>query len=320
MNRLQDAALKNRTAWLSIFSNTTLVILKLIVGLYVGAVSLISEALHSGTDLIASLIAFWAVHKSEVPPDAEHDYGHGKYENLSAAIEALLIVAAAVGIVYEAVGKFTGGEKPQDLSYGIGIMVVAIVINFFVSRRLQKVGKLTGSQALEADGLHLAADIWTSVGVLTGLALMELTGWAWLDPLIAIFMAGIIFRAGWRMVVESTAELTDASLPPEEEARIGKIFDSVPEVKGWHCLRTRRSGSYKLLDVHILFDGRMPLARVHAVCDEIERAIRAEFGTFDVLIHAEPLAGHTDDTKESVYREAHDTRPLSPLEKEELER
>ena len=303
--------LKKRTAWLSIFSNTILVILKLMVGLYVGAVSLISEALHSGTDLIAALIAFWAVHKSELPPDLEHDYGHGKYENLSAAVEALLIVGAAIGIVYEAVEKFHTAETPAFLSYGIAIMVFAIFINFLVSRRLIHVAKVTGSQALEADGLHLSADIWTSVGVLTGLVLMQVTGWAWLDPVIAIFVAGIIFRAGWRMIVESTAELTDASLAPEEEAAIGAIFDEVPEVRGWHCLRTRRSGSYKLLDVHILFDGSMHLSRVHAVCDEIEQAIRSQFGTFDVLIHAEPVDGHTEDTKKSVYEEAHDTHTLA---------
>ena len=146
--------------------------------------------------------------------------------------------------------------------------------------------------------------------MLLGLVLMQVTGWAWLDPVIAIFVAGIIFRAGWRMIVESAAELTDASLAPEEEEAIGAIFDHVPEVRGWHCLRTRKSGSYKLLDVHILFDGNMHLLRVHAVCDEIEQAIRAQFGTFDVLIHAEPVDGHTQDTKTSVYEEAHDTRPL----------
>ena len=308
---MQDtAALKRRTAWLSIFSNTTLVILKLIVGLYVGAVSLISEALHSGTDLIAALIAFWAVRKSDAPPDLEHDYGHGKYENLSAAVEALLIVGAAVGIVYEAVDKFATGEVPETLSYGIVIMLVAIAVIFAVSRRLLSVAKLTGSQALEADGLHLTADIWTSVGVLGGLVLMQLTGWAWLDPVIAIFVAGIIFRAGWRMIVESTKELTDESLPPDEEYRIGEIIETSPEVRGWHCMRTRKSGSYKLLDVHILFDGNMHLSRVHAVCDEIEQAIRAQFGTFDVLIHAEPVDGHTQDTKKSVYEDAHDTHPL----------
>ena len=303
---MQDmVTLKRRTAWLSIFSNTTLVILKLIVGIYVGAVSLISEALHSGTDLIAALIAFWAVRKSDAPPDLEHDYGHGKYENLSAAVEALLIVGAAVGIVYEAVDKFWAGEVPETLFCGIIIMLVAIAVNFAVSRRLLSVAKLTGSQALEADGLHLTADIWTSIGVLAGLVLMQVTGWAWLDPVIAIFVAGIIFRAGWRMIVESTRELTDESLPAADEEKIGKIFDDVPEVRGWHCLRTRKSGSYKLLDVHILFDGNMHLSQVHAICDEIEQAIRKEFGTFDVLIHPEPDMGHAEETKVSVYQEAH---------------
>ena len=109
----RNAALKQRTAYLSIISNTTLVVLKLIVGIYVGAVSLISEALHSGVDLIAALIAFWAVRKSVTPPDVEHDYGHGKYENLSAAVEAVLIVAAALGIVYEAVDKFHASAVPE---------------------------------------------------------------------------------------------------------------------------------------------------------------------------------------------------------------
>ena len=289
--------LKRRTAWLSIISNTVLVILKLIVGFYVGAVSLISEALHSSVDLLAALIAFWAVRKSVAPPDMEHDYGHGKFENLSAAIEALLIVGAALGILYESVSKFQEATVPEYLGYGVVIMLISIIINLLVSRRLIQVAKKTGSQALEADGLHLQSDIWTSVGVLVGLWLMEVTGWAWLDAVIAIFVAGIIFRAGWHMVVESTRELTDASLPEDQEKRIMEIIDSVPEVEGFHCLRTRRSGSYKMLDVHVLFDGNMHLSRVHAVCDELEGKIRAEFGVFDILIHPEPGTFHEPESK-----------------------
>ncbi|MDD6383373.1 cation diffusion facilitator family transporter [Mitsuokella sp.] len=300
----KNAALKQRTAYLSIISNTTLVLLKLAVGIYVGAVSLISEALHSGVDLIAALIAFWAVRKSVTPPDTEHDYGHGKYENLSAAVEALLIVAAAIGILYESVMKFAESTVSDMLGYGIAIMAASIIINFFVSHRLIQVAKQTGSQALEADGLHLRADIWTSVGVLLGLVLMQITGWAWLDPLIAIFVAGIIFRAGWRMVIDSTMQLTDASLPEDEEERIRKIIESVPEVRGCHCLRTRRSGSYKLLDVHVLFDGTMHLSQVHAICDELEQLIRQEFGTFDIMIHPEPDGYHSKETKVSLYEEA----------------
>ena len=285
-------------------SNTTLVLLKLAIGIYVGAVSLISEALHSGVDLIAALIAFWAVRKSVMPPDMQHDYGHGKFENLSAAVEALLIVAAALGILYESVSKFGESAVPEFLEYGIAIMCIAIVINLIVSHRLISVAQQTGSQALEADGLHLQSDIWTSVGVLAGLALMKITGIALLDPLIAVFVAGIIFRAGWHMIRDSVLELTDASLPADEEARIMFLIESVPEVRECHCLRTRRSGSYKMLDVHVLFEGAMPLARVHAICDEVEKKIRREFGTFDIMIHPEPIEHHSDDTKVSQFYES----------------
>lgn len=293
--------LKKDTAYLSIISNTVLVLLKLFVGIWVGAVSLISEALHSSVDLLASLIAFWAVKKSVTPPDTEHDYGHGKFENLSAAVEALLIVAAAGGIVYEAFEHLGQDKVPEMLHFGVAIMAVSIIINLVVSQKLISVGKLTESQALEADGLHLRADVWTSVGVMLGLILMEFTGWAWLDGAIAIVVAVIIFREGWKMVVDSTMELTDVSLPEEQEDRIMAIIDSIPEVKGCHCLRTRKSGSYKLLDVHVLFDGNMHLAQVHAICDELEEEIRAEFGAFDILIHPEPAGNHEPETKAAQY-------------------
>ena len=167
--------LRERTAYLSIISNTTLVLLKLVVGFYVGAVSLISEALHSGVDLIAAFIAFWAVRKAVTPPDLEHDYGHGKYENLSAAVEAILIVGAAFYILYEAIINFQTAKVPEFLGLGVAIMVVSIIINLLVSSRLISVAKKTNSQALEADGLHLRSDVWTSVGVLVGLFIMQTT-------------------------------------------------------------------------------------------------------------------------------------------------
>ncbi|MBQ1460724.1 MAG: cation transporter [Selenomonas sp.] len=302
--------LKKDTAYLSIISNTVLVLLKLIVGIWGGAVSLISEALHSSVDLLASLIAFWAVKKSVTPPDMEHDYGHGKFENLSAAVEALLIVAAAGGIVYEAVEHMGQEKMPAMLELGVVIMLVSIVINLWVSQRLIKVGRMTDSQALEADGLHLRADVWTSVGVMLGLVLMQFTGWAWLDGVIAIVVAVIIFREGWKMVVSSTLELTDVSLPEEQESRIMAIIDAVPEVVGCHCLRTRKSGSYKLLDVHVLFNGNMHLSHVHAICDELEDQIRAEFGSFDILIHPEPAGIHAPETKESQYENAKKTAEI----------
>lgn len=282
-------ALKKQTAWMSIVSNTVLVILKLAVGLYVGALSLISEAIHSGVDLIAAFIAFWAVRKAVAPPDKEHDYGHGKFENLSSAVEALLIVGTAIFIIYEAIHKFNAPLDPEFLQYGVYIMIISIVVNYFVSRRLIAVAKKTDSQALEADGLHLQSDVWTSVGVMLGLVGMKVFGFLWLDPVIAIVVALIIFRAGYKMVMESARELTDSSLSPEEEKIIGEIIMEHKDLIGYHHLRTRKSGSYKLLDVHVTFEKDMPLYKVHDICDDIEHKIRQKMGNFDVTIHPEPV-------------------------------
>ena len=288
--------LKRKTAWLSVLSNTLLVILKLVVGIYVGAVSLISEAAHSAVDLLAAVIACYAVRKSAQPPDEAHAYGHGKFENLSSAIEALLIVFAAIWIVYESIRKFSNLTPPEFLEYGIIIMIISIVVNYFVSKRLIQVARMTHSQALEADGLHLQADIWTSCGVLIGLSAMKITGWLWLDPLIAIVVALIIFKAGYRMTVESAQELVDIRLPKEDEKIIEEIFQSHEAVLGYHKLRTRRSGAHRLLDVHIILDKNMHLYKVHEICDQLEGQIRQKLGMCDVVIHAEPL-GHHPETR-----------------------
>ncbi len=283
-----DSNLKERTARLSVISNTVLVVLKLIVGFYTGAVSIISEAAHSGFDLLASVIAFYAVRKADTPPDDDHAYGHGKFENLSGAIEAILIIVAAVWIVYEAGSKMNSAVVPGFLEYGIAIMIVSIAINYWVSERLFKVAKQTGSHALEADGLHLRADIWTSVGVLVGLVIIHVTGLAWLDPVIAIIVAGIVFKAGYGMTKKSLYELTDISLPEHEEQMIIDIIQSHKEVISFHQLRTRRSGSWRLIDMHLILYKDMHLNEAHDICDQIEAEIKQKLGSCDVVIHLEP--------------------------------
>lgn len=283
---------KQRTARLSVASNTLLVVLKLVVGVYTGAVSIISEAAHSAVDLVAALVAFYAVRKADLPPDSKHAYGHGKIENVSGAIEAVLIIGAALWIVYEALDKWHLAAVPEALELGIVIMVISIVVNYWVSERLLRVAKATESHALEADALHLRADIWTSVGVLAGLALIKVTGWAWLDPAIALVVAVIVFKAGYGMTKKSLYELTDIALPPEEEDRIGVIVNGHPEVISFHQLRTRRSGSYRLIDMHLVLYKDMHLDKAHAVCDQIEEEIKAQFGPCDVVIHIEPCGYH----------------------------
>lgn len=294
MLELVDNKLKERTARLSVISNTTLVILKLVVGFYTGAVSIISEAAHSAVDLLAAVIAFYAVRKADLPPDTNHAYGHGKIENLSGAIEAVLIIVAAIWIVYEAGGKLKGEYVPEFLEYGIMVMVISIIANYWVSSKLYKVAKQTGSHALEADALHLQADIWTSAGVLIGLVIIKITGLAWLDPAIAILVAGVVFKAGYGMTKKSLYELTDVSLPVEEEQLIIDVINSHTEVISFHQLRTRRSGSRRLIDMHLILYKDMHLNKAHTVCDQIEAEIKGKLQYCDVVIHIEPCDYHED--------------------------
>ena len=289
-----DSKLKERTARLSVISNTVLVVLKLVVGFYTGAVRIISEAAHSAVDLLASLIAFYAVRKADQPPDDNHAYGHGKVENLSGAIEAVLIIVAAIWIVYEAGHKIQSTYVPEFLEYGIVVMLISIVTNYVVSSRLHKVAVQTGSHALEADALHLQADIWTSAGVLIGLVLIKITGLAWIDPAIAIVVAGVVFKAGYGMTKKSLYELTDISLPLEEEQIIIDVINSHTEVISFHQLRTRRSGSRRLVDMHLVLYKDMHLNKAHTVCDQIEMEIKCKLEFCDVVIHLEPCDNHED--------------------------
>jgi len=292
---LLSFATKKGAASISVVSNSTLVVTKLGVGIFTGSVSVISEAAHSAVDLLAAMIAYYAVSTSDKKPDRNHAYGHGKIENISGAVEAVLIIVAAVWIIYEAVKKISAHEVPKDLEYGIAIMIISIIANYFVSRKLFKVAEATQSHALEADALHLEADIWTSIGVLVGLVAIKVTGLYWLDPVIAIVVAGIIFKVGYDMTRKSMRELNDLSLPDSEQAMLQAVFENHPMVKDYHGLRTRRSGSTRLVDVHILLESNLSLAQAHTVCDEIEARIKNLFTPCEVMIHQEPFVAMGTD-------------------------
>ncbi len=283
-----EITLKRRTACLSVLSNTLLVIGKLSIGILTGTVSLISEAIHSGVDLLAAAIACLAVRKSCLPPDQDHDYGHGKVENVSAAFESLLIIVAALSILYEAVSKFFHPQVPESLNLAIVIMLASSLINAIVSARLYYVGEKTGSEALKADGMHLRADVWTSAAVMAGIFLMKVTGWAILDPLIACLVALGILRVGYKMCRRSYDDLTDASLSDDEESKIGHIIMETPGVKGYHHLRTRISGSETIMDFHLELDRTLPLSQAHAISDKVESALQKKYGPCDPMIHLDP--------------------------------
>ncbi|HML33771.1 cation diffusion facilitator family transporter [Sporomusa sphaeroides] len=281
-------SLKQNTAKLSIIATSLLLILKLLVGMFTGTISVISEAIHSAVDLLATLIAYYAIRKAAASPDDNHHYGHGKFENISGTIEALLIVAAALWIIYEAYENYIQAHSPVFLAYGMIVMIVSIIVNYFVSHKMLTVAKLTNSPALEADALHLQTDIWTSGGILIGLFFLHITGWAWIDPVIAMVMAIIILKTGYTMIKKNIAELTDISLPKEEEQLISQIINQHDQVISLCQLRTRYSGSYRLIDMHLILDKHMPLDEAHSICDQIEAAIRHHLGIYDVMIHLEP--------------------------------
>ncbi len=284
-------SLKQNTAQLSVIATLLLLILKLLVGMYTGTISILSEAIHSAVDLLATLIAYYAIRKSATSPDDNHHYGHGKFENVSGASEALLIVAAALWIIYEAYEKYSHANSPVFLEYGMIVMLVSIAVNYFVSHKMMTVAKQTGSPALEADALHLQTDIWTSGGILVGLFFLHITGWSWIDSAIAMIVAIVILKAGYSMIKKNISELTDISLPKEEEQLISQIINQHDQVISIGQLRTRHSGSYRLIDMHLILDKHMPLDKAHAICDQLEATIKHHFGICDVMIHLEPNEG-----------------------------
>jgi cation diffusion facilitator family transporter len=276
---------KVKVAQLSIISNTSLIVMKIIVGVFSGSVSILSEAIHSGLDLIAAIISYFSVRISGIPADNDHPYGHGKYENVSGVIEALLIFIAAIWIMYEASKKIMHRDKIEALGWGFAIMVISALINFYISRRLYKVARETDSIALEADALHLKTDVYTSAGVSIGLLLILITGKTILDPIIAILVALFIIRESYVLLRNAYNPLLDASLPENEIETIRTILES--NSISYHNLRTRKSGSQKFVDLHVEMPELTPLKEVHEKCDEIEALIKAEISNTEVNIHME---------------------------------
>jgi len=278
---------KIKAARMSIFSNISLIIMKLVAGLLSGSVSIISEAIHSGMDLLASFIAFFSVRMSDSPPDREHPYGHGKFENISGVIEAVLIFIAAGWIIYEAIHRIIKPAAVENIEIGVAVMAVSAVVNFFISRKLYKVAKRTDSIALEADALHLKTDVYTSFGVALGLLLIWLTGWHFLDPIVAISVAILILKESYTLLRNAYSPLLDSSLSLKENL----IIEEVLQKRGlaFHNLRTRKSGQYRFADLHLEMPENIALKDVHGICDEIEEEIKSKINHIEIQIHVEPV-------------------------------
>jgi len=291
---------KTRVASLSVISNTVLVIFKAIVGILIGSVAVLSEAIHSGMDLIAALIAFFAVKMSGKEADEDHAFGHTKVESISAAIEALLIFVAAVWIIYEAVRKLINPQPLETVGWGIAVMLISTIANLIVSRLLFKVGKETDSAALIADGWHLRTDVYTSAGVMAALSLIWLGRYffpdlnlVWLDPVVAIAVALLILHAAYDLTMRAAQDLIDRSIPREEKEWMQNYLSALhPTVRSFHRLRTRKAGATRFINIHLALDSRLTVSESHRIGDEIVAAFKVHFPhDIDVIVHIEPCDG-----------------------------
>jgi len=292
---MNQATTKSRAARISVLSNTTLVVGKLVVGLAIGSVSVLSEAIHSGMDLVAALIAWWAVKASSAPADDEHPFGHGKFENLSGAVEALMILSAAAWIVIESVRKLAHPTPVQSVGLGIAIMGVSAVVNLFVSSWLMKVGRQTDSVALVADAWHLRTDVYTSFGVMLGLVITWVAGWAfprrslhWIDPLVALLVAVFIVRTAVQLTLGAVSDLLDRRLPLEEVGQIRKYLTSRSDLLGFHDLRTRKAGPWRFVEVHLELPPEMTVRDSHSIAHSVSVDIQGQFPSTSVIVHVDP--------------------------------
>jgi len=282
--------MKMRAAGLSVASNSLLILLKIIAGALTGSVAILTEAVNSTLDLIASLVTFFSVRKADEPADEEHRYGHEKMENLAAAIEGMLILVGSGVIVFEAVRRLAMGGRVERVGVGIGVVAVSALANLVLSTYLGRVARATDSPALAGDAAHLRTDAYTSVGVLTGLALVQITGAEWVDPVVALLVGGLIVRAGTRLLRSSSRVLVDEALPEAELAVIREeLLAFGPRgILGYHKLRTRSAGARRYVDLHVQFRSGTTLEEAHATAHDLQDGISARLPNADVLIHLEP--------------------------------
>ena len=283
---------KKLVAGFSIASNVILSVLKIITGIMSGSLSIISEAIHSLSDFFASVLTLFSVVKSSKPADNDHPYGHGKYEDMAGFIEGILIIIASLFIFVEASKKILFGINIDTENYaGIIVMLIAVILNIIVSSLLFKVANDTNSISLYADGEHLRTDVYSSLGVLAGLIVIKITGYSLLDPVIAIIVAVVIFKAGYSISKKTCSNLLDHSVSDENINKIKKIIrtykDSVTLTR--NSLKARQVGPSKDIDMILQFPECTSICDCHKICDDIEKQIQLIYPNCSISIHSEPL-------------------------------
>jgi cation diffusion facilitator family transporter len=284
--------------WLSIAAALVTIALKALAWLLTGSVGLLSDALESLVNLAGACMALAMLSIAERPEDAGHGFGHGKAEYFSSGFEGLLILFAAIAMAMAAGERLLNPQPLEAVGVGLAVSAVAALINLLVGRVLLLTGRRQRSITLEADAHHLLTDVWTSLGVIIGVGAVALTGWLWLDPILALLVASNIVWTGWRLLRRSANGLMDASLPPEQQAQILEVLKSYRRQGiDFHALRSREAGARSFISLHVLVPGAWTVMRAHQLVEELESELRRELPHASVFIHIEPLedpASHQD--------------------------
>lgn len=282
-------------AKLSLVVVTGLIVLKVVVAVITGSISILAQAADSFLDLFAVAITFFAVGMATKPADKEHPFGHGKVEDIAAVVQAVLIFTAGGLIIYSAVHRIIVGATIELTEAGIGVMLVSIIVSVLLSRHLLKVSRTTDSIALEANARNIAVDVYSAAGVLAGLVAIRFTGLNILDPIIAMAVALFIMKAAYDVGRKSFGGLIDVKLPEAEEIEIKScIAEHYSEVVSFHQLRTRRAGSQRYIDLHLVMPKNASVEEAHRMCDHLEQDIESRLHYTSITIHVEPCSIECD--------------------------
>ena len=290
MEQSETSTLKLRAARYSIFTALTLALLKFVVGLLTGSLAVIASAVDSALDIVMSGVNFLAIRQAEQPADADHSFGHGKYETLATLIQSLVISASGGWIIIEAIRRLNAGDiKVQQIGNGVIVLALSVAASFWISRYLRRVGKATDSSALQADALHFAMDIYTNGALLAGLIILSFVDAPWLDPVMSLLVALYILKEALSLARHALRDMLDAELPEEVRNEVLRLVNEHhDEILDIHKLRTRRAGSQKLMDFHLTVCKHLTVQAAHDLADHLEKAIAQEIRGANVTIHVEP--------------------------------
>lgn len=293
---------EQRAAAISVAATAALTICEIMVGVLSGAISVVANGVQSALDLVSALTAWFAVSQASKPPDESHRYGHGKIDSLLGSVQALLIWVAAGFIAAEAIQKFLKGTTVDYPLAAMVMMGITVAVDVGVARYLFHIARKHGSLALEADAWHLQADALSAISVFVGLVVLNLTGWHFMDPLLAVFISALIVKAGFGILKQAIDHLLDTALPEEEEALIDKVLNShAHKFINAHRIRTRQSGKHRYVDLHLVVRDDMTVEEAHRLCDEIENDIRKALPNTDVTIHVESASSFKETGLEDGF-------------------